>query len=124
MVADALSKKSHCNTIMIRERQPTLHEEFQRLNLELVKEHYVAALEVKPTLEEQIRLAQGEGQDIRKIKASMKRGVTTKFSEDEQGTIWYRKHLVVTTNKELKGLSLMEDHESSYTVHPSSTKMY
>lgn len=65
------------DTVMISEIQLILREEFQRLNLAPVEEGYVATLEVKPTLEEQIRLAQGDVHDIGKIKDNMKRGVST-----------------------------------------------
>ena len=50
MVTDALSRKVYCNTLMIKEGQPVLHEEFQKLKLELVEKGYLAALEVQPTL--------------------------------------------------------------------------
>lgn len=54
----------------------------------------------------------------------MKRGVITEFSEDEQGTIWYKKCFVVPNGKELKELILKESHESPYIIHPGSMKMY
>ena len=60
VVADALSRKVYCNTLMIKENQPALHEEFQKLKLELVEEGFLAALEVQPTLQSQIRKAQVE----------------------------------------------------------------
>ena len=36
VMADALSRKSYCNNLMILESQPSLHEEFRNLNLEIV----------------------------------------------------------------------------------------
>ena len=50
VVADALSRKSYCNNLMIEEAQPALHEEFSRLNLEIVPSGYLANLEIKSTL--------------------------------------------------------------------------
>ena len=35
VVADALSRKAYCNTLMVEKAQPALHEEFARLNLEI-----------------------------------------------------------------------------------------
>lgn len=64
VVADALSRKVYYNTLMIKESQPTLHEEFQKLKLELVEEGFLAALEVQPTLLDQVRTAQTEDGDI------------------------------------------------------------
>ena len=47
VVADALSRKSYCNTLMVEKAQPALHEEFARLNLEMVPSGYLANLEIK-----------------------------------------------------------------------------
>lgn len=108
----------------IAESQLALHKEIQRLNLEVVKEGFIATLEVKSNLEGPIRTAQREGKYINKIKDSMKRSAITEFFEDMQGTIWYRKRLVVPNNKVLKELILRESHETPYTIHPENTKMY
>ena len=54
VVADALSQKLHYMSTSIGENQPMLHEKFQKLNLEIVEEGYVAALALQPTLESHI----------------------------------------------------------------------
>ncbi|KAK1663442.1 hypothetical protein QYE76_051601 [Lolium multiflorum] len=48
VVADALSRKSYCNNLMIKQYQPALHEEFARLNLEVVPQGFLANLEKIP----------------------------------------------------------------------------
>ena len=58
VVADALSRKVYCSTLMLKEQQPALHEEFQRLNLEVVEHGSLAALVVQPTLGDSIKAAQ------------------------------------------------------------------
>ena len=58
VVADALSRKYYCNTLMVEKAQPALHEEFTRLNLEMVPSGYLANLEIKSTLEDEIKAAQ------------------------------------------------------------------
>jgi hypothetical protein len=40
---------------MIQQDQPSLHEEFAHLNLEVVPRGFLANLEVKPSLEDQIK---------------------------------------------------------------------
>jgi ribonuclease HI len=57
VVADALSRKHYCNNLMVHEEQPTLHEELERLSLEIVEEGQLNELRVKYTLEDQIRQA-------------------------------------------------------------------
>ena len=46
VVADALSRKVYCNTLMLQEQQPTLLEEFQRLNLGLVEHGVLSTMVV------------------------------------------------------------------------------
>jgi hypothetical protein len=36
VVADALSRKTYCNNLMVREEQPTLHEELEKLRIKIV----------------------------------------------------------------------------------------
>ena len=55
VVAEVLSRKSYCNNLMIHQAQPSLHEEFSKLNLEIVPSGYLANLEVKSSLEDQIK---------------------------------------------------------------------
>ena len=50
VVADALSCKPCTLNAMIREEQPALHEEFEKLGLELVTPDFLAHLKLTPTL--------------------------------------------------------------------------
>src|ERR1041384_4215994 len=68
VMADALSRKSYCNNLMLQRYQPLLHEEFRKLNLEIVPHGYLSTLVAKPTLEDQIIAAQKQDSDIREIK--------------------------------------------------------
>jgi hypothetical protein len=38
VVADALSRKHYCSSLMVHEGQPALYEELERLSLEIVEE--------------------------------------------------------------------------------------
>jgi hypothetical protein len=49
---------------------------------------------------------------------------TNDFSEDSQGTLWLGKRICVPNLKTIKELILREAHDSAYSIHPSSTKMY
>jgi hypothetical protein len=46
------------------------------------------------------------------------------FKEDEQGTIWFKNRIRVPEIDSLRETILKEAHDSDYSVHPSSTKMY
>jgi hypothetical protein len=36
VMADALSRKTYCNNLMVKEEQPTLHDELEKLRIEIV----------------------------------------------------------------------------------------
>nr|AAP50978.1 putative polyprotein [Oryza sativa Japonica Group]ABF97988.1 retrotransposon protein, putative, Ty3-gypsy subclass [Oryza sativa Japonica Group] len=123
VVADALSRKGYCNAT--EGRLPLeLCKEFERLNLGIVSRGFVAALEAKPTLIDQVREAQINDPDIQEIKKNMRRGKAIGFLEDEQGTVWLGERICVPDNKDLKDAILREAHDTLYSIHPGSTKMY
>ncbi|KAK1603043.1 hypothetical protein QYE76_037675 [Lolium multiflorum] len=94
VVADALSRKSYCNNLMIKQYQPALHEEFARLNLEVVPQGFLANLEVKPSLEDQIKAAQKRDLGITKIKENIASGAAKCFSVNDQGVVYFGNRLV------------------------------
>jgi hypothetical protein len=51
--------------------------------LELGEHNYLATLQVKPTLEDQIKAARKENMEILKIKEKIKRESAPSFSEDK-----------------------------------------
>ena len=54
----------------------------------------------------------------------MEIGKAPEFTEDEQGTIWFRKRICVPDVEHLHEMILKEAHDSAYSIHPGSTKMY
>ena len=58
VVADALNRKSHVNTLMTRVLPKELAEDLRELCLETVPRGYVVALEIQCTLMGKIRVAQ------------------------------------------------------------------
>nr|ABA95104.1 retrotransposon protein, putative, Ty3-gypsy subclass [Oryza sativa Japonica Group] len=124
VVADALSRKGYCNATEGRQLPLELCKEFERLNLGIVGRGFVAALEAKPTLIDQVREAQINDPDIQEIKKNMRRGKAIGFLEDEHGTVWLGERICVPDNKDLKDAILKEAHDTLYSIHPGSTKMY
>jgi hypothetical protein len=49
---------------------------------------------------------------------------TSDFSEDRQDTLWLDKWICVRNLKPIKEIILREAHDSAYSIHPGSTKMY
>jgi hypothetical protein len=123
MVADALSRKKYCNATFARRMQPELRREIEYLNLEIVSEAKVT-MEVEPTLEVEIREGQLEDAKLKEIRQLSRNNKTSDFSEDSQGTLWLGKWICVPNLKPIKELILREAHDSTYSIHPGSTKMY
>ena len=79
VVADALSRKSHVNTLMTGEIPKELAEDLRELCLEIVPRGYVAALEIQSTLMDKIREAQKTDKEIASIKEKMSKGKLRDF---------------------------------------------
>nr|CAE03619.3 OSJNBb0003B01.10 [Oryza sativa Japonica Group] len=124
VVADALSRKSYCTALCIEGMCEELRQEFEHLNMGIVEHGFVAALEARPTLVDQVRAAQVNDSEIAELKKNMRVGKARDFHEDEHGTIWMGERLCVPDDKESKDLILTEAHQTQYSIHPGSTKMY
>jgi hypothetical protein len=46
------------------------------------------------------------------------------FRVDDEGALWFKDHLVVPKNHELRKKIFDEAHTSKYSIYPGSTKMY
>ena len=71
-----------------------------------------------------MRKGQLEDDRIKEVKELMEIGKAPEFTEDEQGTIWFRKRICVPDVEHLREMILKEAHDSDYSIHPGSTKMY
>nr|AAQ56440.1 putative polyprotein [Oryza sativa Japonica Group]AAQ56491.1 putative polyprotein [Oryza sativa Japonica Group] len=120
----SLNRKSHCNTVYTEGMCDKLQQDLEHLNLGIVEHGYVAALEARPTLVDQVRDAQVNDPEIAELKKNMRIGKARDFHEDGHGTIWLGERLCVPDDKELKDLILTEAHQTQYSIHPGSTKMY
>ena len=98
--------------------------EFEKLNLGFVAHTEGIFIEVEPTLEQEIRKSQLEDAKIKEIKELMVLGKAPEFTEDEQGTIWFRKRICVPDVEHLREMILKEAHDLVYSIYPGSTKMY
>jgi hypothetical protein len=79
---------------------------------------------VESTLEQEIRKGQIGDAKIQVIKDLITEGRSLEFTKDEQGTIWFKDRICVLEIDSLRETILKEDHDSDYSIHPGSTKMY
>ncbi|WVZ80196.1 LOW QUALITY PROTEIN: hypothetical protein U9M48_027690 [Paspalum notatum var. saurae] len=116
VVADALSRKSYANMALGFQMPPELCEEFESLNLGFLSHTTVAAFEAEPTLEEEIN---------KKRMRSSRRSVS--HSRKEKHLISKRmseNRICVPNVDSIRKLILSEAHDTAYSIHPGSTKMY
>jgi hypothetical protein len=100
-----------------------LHEELEKLSLEIVEEGQLNELRVKYTLEDQIHQAQKECPEIQEVKRLMENGKAADYRLHEQGTLWLKDRICVPQNKEIRDSVLKEAHDSRSTLAvPRCTK--
>ena len=75
-------------------------------------------------MEQEIRKGQLDDAKIKEIKDLITVGRVPEFTEDEQGTIWFKDRICVHDIGSLRETILKEAHDSDYSIHPGSTKMY
>jgi hypothetical protein len=124
LVADALSWKGQVHAAIVTQLPDELAEDFERLNLGIVAHTEGITIEVEPTLEQEIRKGQIGDTKIQEIKDLITEGRGPDFTEDEQGTIWFKNQICVPDIDSLRETILKEAHDSVYSIHPGSTKMY
>jgi hypothetical protein len=61
---------------------------------------------------------------IQEIRDLITEGRGPVFTEDEQGTVWFKDRICVPEIDSLRETILKETHDSDYSIHPWSTKMY
>jgi phosphomannomutase len=111
VVADALSQKSHCNSLLEN-------------GFNLLYHVVLHNIMVSCSLESKIIELQKTDVGVFHIKRKMKEQETKHFSVDEKGVLWFKNRLVVPTDRELRNQILDEAHSSKLSIHLGSSKMY
>jgi hypothetical protein len=84
----------------------------------------IMTVEMEPTLEAKIRKAHMEDEKLKEIWQLIKENKTSDFTKDNHGTLWLGKQICIPSLKSIRELILQEVHDSSYSIHPGSTKMH
>ena len=98
--------------------------ELRALNAELAqgeKGVLLATLRIRPVLIHRVREAQGQDEQMVKIKEQVQQGNKVDFMLSHDGTLLYKGRLCVEV---LKREIMEEAHNSTYAMHPGSTKLY
>jgi hypothetical protein len=120
VVADALSRKAHCNYL------PAARSSGEESITRVLWESLVYNITLMPTLRSEIIATQKYDNGMKHIIRRIREGdpKVACFCEDTKGTLWFKNQLVVPRREALKKKILDEVHTSRYSIHPRSTKMY
>jgi ribonuclease HI len=124
VVADALSIKIQVNMLAAHPMSFELAKEFDKLSLGFLNNTQGVTVELEPTLEQDIRKGQKDDKKINEIRQLIIDGKGPNFREDAEGVIWFKDRLCIPDIKSIRKLILKEAHETSYSIHPGSEKMY
>ncbi|WVZ80422.1 hypothetical protein U9M48_027895 [Paspalum notatum var. saurae] len=124
VVADALSRRAHCNVIEARPTVRVLCCEIDEIELPTEQLAELYNLIIEPTIKEQIITAQEQDKGMAFIREGMDEKKRACFTLDDQGVLWFKNRLVVPKDMELRKRILDEAHTSMFTMHPGSNKMY
>jgi hypothetical protein len=122
VVADALRRKAYCHHLVMQ--APELSEEMRKLNLRVIRHSCNHNLSVHPILDDQIKEAQMEDERLVWIKDRNSEGKALDFKIDKDGVLWFKKRLCVPKQGHFRRTILDEAHNSTYSIHPGTTKMY
>jgi hypothetical protein len=120
VVADALSRKGHCNYL------PVVRSMREESSTRVLPDLSLFNITLTPPLKGEIIAAQKNDAGMTHIKRRIQEGDSKVacFREDVEGTLWLKDILVVPKKEALKKKILDKAHTSRYSIHLGSTKMY
>ncbi|KAL0534504.1 hypothetical protein IC582_028795 [Cucumis melo] len=126
VVADALSRKvSHLAAFITR--QAPLYRDFERVEIAVsvrAVTSQLAQLTVQSTLRQKIIVAQSNDLYLVKKCCLAEAGKAAEFSISFDGGLLFERRLCVPTDSAVKTEVLTEAHNSPFSMHPGSMKMY
>ncbi|CAH9056099.1 unnamed protein product, partial [Cuscuta europaea] len=122
-VADALSRKSSATVMSMMVMDPRLRKEIEDFELEIVGGR-LATMTVTPSIFEDMAMKQELDPELVKLKECVKEGKCPEFRLDENGRLLLQNRLCIPDIEGLRKQIMKEAHETPFTMHPGSTKMY
>jgi hypothetical protein len=131
VVADALSRKCTDTQPMSRELPKELLMDLERLEIQCLEVQSLGSLSTMKVMVERhsdlkytIIQRQSEDPFITKEIRIIEEGRPSEFQLGYFNSLWFHDRICVPDIPEIKELILKEAHETPYSIHPGSTKMY
>ncbi|WVZ49185.1 LOW QUALITY PROTEIN: hypothetical protein U9M48_000562 [Paspalum notatum var. saurae] len=122
VVADASSRKAHCNVIEARPTVRVICCEVDEIEMPTEQHAELYSLIIEPTIKDQIIVAQKQDKRMAHIREGLDEKKRACFTLDDQGVLWFKNRLVVPKDMELRKKILDEAHTSMFTMHPAAIK--
>ncbi|KAK1663150.1 hypothetical protein QYE76_051309 [Lolium multiflorum] len=131
VVADALSRKSTENQPTEWEIPKELRKELEEAQILFIQGDTVGSIATMRIMDEmysdlKYEIIRKQADDLF-IQEEIKRigeGKPSEFNLGEFGSLYFQKRICVPDDPEVKSIILKEAHETPYSIHPGSTKMY
>ncbi|WVZ70862.1 hypothetical protein U9M48_019496 [Paspalum notatum var. saurae] len=124
VVADALSRKAHCNFIEARPTVRVLCCEMDEVEIPAEQPAELYSLIIELAIKDLVIAAQKQDKGMAHIQEGISDKQKASFTLDQQGVLWFKNRLVVPKDMELRKKILDEAHTSLFTMHLGSNKMY
>ncbi|XP_075085142.1 uncharacterized protein LOC142168362 [Nicotiana tabacum] len=130
VVADALSRKSMGSLAHIAPAKRSLAKDIQRLEDTGIRfsvgnsEALLACSQAKSSLVERIKATQYEDERLCKYRDEVLAGKSKDMTVEGDGVLRMGERLCVADVDRLRHAILKEAHNTKYSIHPGSTKMY
>ncbi|WVZ74858.1 hypothetical protein U9M48_022982 [Paspalum notatum var. saurae] len=124
VVADALSRRAHCNVIEARPTARVICWEMDEIEMPTEQLVELYSLIIEPTIKDLVIVAQKQDPGMAHIREGIDEEKKACFTLDDQGVLWFNNRLVVPKDMELRKKIPDEAHTSVLTMHPGSNKMY
>ncbi|WVZ75943.1 hypothetical protein U9M48_023955 [Paspalum notatum var. saurae] len=124
VVADALSRRAHCDVIEVRPTARVICCEMDEIEIPAEQSAELYSLIIEPTIKDQIIAVQKQDKGMAHIREGLDEKKKACFTLDDHGVLCFKNRLVVPKNIELRKKILDESHTSMFTIHPGSNKMY
>lgn len=122
-VADALSRESAIAVMSLKPLSVPLQQEISMFEIELISGE-LSTLSLESTLQEEIKKSQDLDPLLKKIKTDVRNGIKSHFVMADDGIVHFGNRVCVPNTNKLWKQIIRETHETWYSVHPWSTKMY
>src|SRR6185436_8151073 len=81
-------------------------------------------MSIQPTLEDKIRKDQSSDKYLMEIRMQTGENKVPDFRVDNKGTLWYKDRICVPQEGDFRQMIMDEAHNSAYSIHSGSTKIY